>query len=63
MIDEYILQFDIPVNDTFVMKIGDGLDELETDILDFMEGERIVAFDVVEEGLVSCVLNYEVDFS
>ena len=32
----------------FIVKVGDSLDELKTDVFDFIDGEGIIVFDVLE---------------
>ena len=47
LVNEHILELDVPMHNIFLMKIGNGLDELQTDILNCLHGKRIVVFDIL----------------
>ena len=41
----------------FVVKVGDGFDELKTDIFDSINGKGVIMLDELEQWLVSSVLD------
>ena len=46
--NQYILKFDISVDNIFLMKIGDSFDKLIADIFYSLKRERIIVFDILE---------------
>ena len=57
--NQNVLQLNVSMDYIFVMKVSDGLDQLKTDISNFIQRKRVVVFDVLEKGLFATIFNYQ----
>ena len=60
--NQYILKFDVSVHDILFVEIVDGPDELTADVPDCFQGQGIIVFYILKQGLLSAILNDQAYF-
>lgn len=58
--DDYVVEFDVSVDDVLVVEVGEGAEELSHDAGDDVFWEEFVAFEEINERAAAAELHYHV---